>query len=238
MESVKTAGLLFTDFRVVDQDGKPFWEGTFLDYHRVFKEVRKTPIRDGVFLIQQEEAFARLVGGNFIGTSSVVIPKHVLEDVGPFDETLKNGDDGDMWFRIARRYDLVYLDCVGHNYRRFRPGSIGSRGDWRRGPNRIKVLKRQREIGVPEHLVATLRHRIARNYFEIGYACQCQNNTKLARENYLLGLREEVTWPLLRGVLVTLLGPRLLADGRRARNWLRKRLLGRDEEPRAPGGVI
>ena len=43
-------------------------------------------------------------------SSSVVISKEVLDEVGYFDERIKYAEDSDMWFRIIATYPVVFYD--------------------------------------------------------------------------------------------------------------------------------
>lgn len=41
---------------------------------------------------------------------TLFIPKTAFIECGNFDETLKTTQDYDMWFRMSRKYDFIYLD--------------------------------------------------------------------------------------------------------------------------------
>lgn len=41
---------------------------------------------------------------------TLFIPKSAFTDCGDFDEKLKTTQDYDMWFRMSKKYDFVYLD--------------------------------------------------------------------------------------------------------------------------------
>ena len=43
-------------------------------------------------------------------TSAVMIRKSCLDAVGGFDETLRMGDDYELFLRIARHFELGYID--------------------------------------------------------------------------------------------------------------------------------
>jgi glycosyltransferase involved in cell wall biosynthesis len=44
---------------------------------------------------------------------TLFIPKSAFDDCGDFDETLKTTQDYDMWFRMSKKYDFVYLnECL------------------------------------------------------------------------------------------------------------------------------
>ena len=46
---------------------------------------------------------------NFVTTSSVLVLKSVLEEVGLFDKRFKCSEDWHLWIRIRRLYDFVYI---------------------------------------------------------------------------------------------------------------------------------
>jgi hypothetical protein len=55
------------------------------------------------------EAYARLLGDNFITTGSVVVRRRVLDALGGFDESLHLVEDLDLWLRIARRHPVLWI---------------------------------------------------------------------------------------------------------------------------------
>lgn len=59
------------------------------------------PIAGRIFLAQMES--------NRLQTSTVMVTKAVLEEMGGFDESLEAWEDIDLWNRIARRYEFVYV---------------------------------------------------------------------------------------------------------------------------------
>ena len=46
---------------------------------------------------------------NFFALSSVVVKKMCYEKVGGFDQSIRFGEDWDLWIRISREYELFYL---------------------------------------------------------------------------------------------------------------------------------
>ena len=58
------------------------------------------------------QVYSSLQTGNFISGSgsSVLVKSTVFEEVGLFDETLKASEDWDMWIRIARKFNVDYVD--------------------------------------------------------------------------------------------------------------------------------
>jgi glycosyltransferase involved in cell wall biosynthesis len=56
---------------------------------------------------------------------TVLLRRQCLEVVGFFDETLAATEDRDLWFRIAERYEVAYIDEILAHLRRT-PGSASS----------------------------------------------------------------------------------------------------------------
>ena len=197
--------LTFTDFARMDEQGcnvGPRLLGAFTGFVRLSRE----SIGPGMFRIPSPEAYGCLLEENFIRTSGLVVRAEILSQVGPFDESLENGDDKDMWLRITRLHDVAYLDRVGFHYRD-RSGSISRRGG-RLARSRIRVLEKQLEPGdlAPE-LVTRVRRQIARNLVALAFDRQQAGATREARSYYGKSLAHHVQWPAIRGWLTCLAGP-------------------------------
>jgi glycosyltransferase involved in cell wall biosynthesis len=54
---------------------------------------------------------------NAINGTTVMIPRHVFEAVGSFDEDLRADVDGDMWLRVAARWPVVSVPGILARYR-------------------------------------------------------------------------------------------------------------------------
>ena len=52
--------------------------------------------------------FARLMDHMPTNTTCVMVRKSVLDELGVFDTGLYIGEDWDLWYRIAKRYDVAY----------------------------------------------------------------------------------------------------------------------------------
>lgn len=46
---------------------------------------------------------------NWPHTSTVLIHRNILRDVGLFNEKMRYGEDGDLWFRIVVKYSVYYI---------------------------------------------------------------------------------------------------------------------------------
>lgn len=215
LRSDERLAMAFTDFVRVDEAGRII-EDRGRQRFPGFQQLLDKPAAPGVFRIPAVQAYGCLIEENFIRTTGSLLRAEVLRQVGPFDETLQNGDDKDMWLRITRRFDVVYLDRIGFRYRD-RPGSIS-----RRGPvlarSRIRVLEKQLQEGDPApELVTRIQRQIARNLVALAYERQSAGEMREARRYYRQSLARHVHWPAIRGWLTCLAGRRLYEALRRSK---------------------
>lgn len=137
--------LCCTDFRVIDEDGGLLQESFLAEYTSFREHLR--PVAGAadlppVALFQGPDLHRALIYANFVGTSSVMARRLALQEAGGFDESLGNGDDLDMWFKLARTgKTFAFLDVKGHRYRKT-AGGVTARG-WRRLPAVAEVRRRQ-----------------------------------------------------------------------------------------------
>lgn len=182
LDSCREISAIFTDcYRFLD-NGMVYPDTLLQDYYGL-KNLLNNYTKDGFFILSAQDAFHNLFLENYIPTSSVMLRKNLLEDIGYFDEALVNGDDRDMWFRLCLNYSIGFINSPLHKYR-IRSGSVSSRGIVAH-QNRIKVMKKQLNNGLPKTLETLAKKLISRNYFSIGYIHQAQGNMTLAREYYL-----------------------------------------------------
>jgi hypothetical protein len=137
--------LCSTDFMVIDEQGGVLQE-RMLDNYQSFREhlqpMAGNPDAPPVALFQGPDLHRALIHANFVGTSSVIARRAAFLEAGGFDESLGNGDDLDMWLKLARTgATFAFLDVVGHRYRKT-AGGITARG-WRRLPAVAEVRRRQ-----------------------------------------------------------------------------------------------
>lgn len=92
-------GLSYTDFQVIDGRGS------------VLKTVRSPYVED------RKEFIRRMILGNFVNGSSVLVKRTVLEEVGPFDPELRYHADGNMWLRILKRHRFGHVPQILLKYR-------------------------------------------------------------------------------------------------------------------------
>jgi hypothetical protein len=209
LERYSDLGLVFANFEVCNERGDIF-PGTFLDEFQTFWNLPKKQVGEKWFIIESALAYEYLLTQNSIGTSGTVIPKAVFLSVGGFDEGTDGAEDRDMWLRISRRYALGFLDVVGHQYRRRETGMQG-RGAGELNPQKIRVMRKQLETGLPPSLRRRVRRNIAHSIFDLGYHYQSLGDFKQARIHYRSSLKESLSVVALRGLLISFLGKRLVA---------------------------
>jgi len=81
--------ILFSDFDLIDPDGKTI-------------AVVKLP-RDQILRAPMLPLFRGMING-----CTLLIPRHILLEFGPFDESLRHTQDYDLWNRILRKHEFFH----------------------------------------------------------------------------------------------------------------------------------
>ena len=209
LEHQSNLGFVFTNMALCHEDGTRL-PGTFLDMHQGFWKLEKDKVGERWFRIKSQDAYDGLFYENYVGISGVVAPKQVLLAVGGFDESLSPAADWDMFFRISNKYDIGYVDMIGHLYRQ-RGSNLTSKGMKLTGPDLLRALRKQLEEELSERIHIQARRRIGQVLFDIGHHYQSCGDMKNARHHYQLSLRERFSWRALKGLLISFLGGRVVA---------------------------
>ena len=98
---------VFTDFRPFQPAEDD--EQNFLADHVDFQAMPKIPLRKNWYRLTSSLAYETLIPDTFIGTSSVMFRKKLVDEVGYFDESIAHSDDVEFFFRVARRHDLGFV---------------------------------------------------------------------------------------------------------------------------------
>ncbi len=168
LDACPSAGFAFGNYEKMDVDGNIF-ETSFTYAYPVFRGLKWSPAGiDDWRLIPQPELARGLLYENFVGTSGVVLRKDLALSLGGFDETLKNGDDLDMWFRLAHRCGALYHPGIGHSYR-VHAASVARRPLIRNVLSRIQVLRAEKNRWRDPAARRQLDRRIAENLAVIGF---------------------------------------------------------------------
>lgn len=194
LDRCPSAGIAFGNFEKMDADGNVF-ETSFSYAYPVFRGLKSEPAGGDWRLIPQNEFARGLLYENFIGTSGVVMRRDLAIRLGGFDETLANGDDLDLWFRLAHCCDAVYAPSVGHSYR-VHPTSVIHGPPIRNAVSRIKVLRRERARWHDRAARRQLDRRIAETLAVIGYQQRLRRERWGAVRSYLhaYATSPEIRW--------------------------------------------
>ncbi|MBZ0333683.1 glycosyltransferase family 2 protein [Marinobacter sp. AL4B] len=211
MEQTPQAGLAFTGFACIDEGGHVI-NPDFLAPYQTLHNLEKIAVSDNAYLIQAREALKGLAVSNYLGTSGVAIRRGVFEQVGGFDEDVRNSDDYLMWQAVASRYDFIYIPAIFHQYR-VRSGSISLRSIEDRAPGLIACTEKmmQYHAGDPTSL-NHLQQRIGRFHFEVGYSRFKQQEMPQARKALIKALIKRKDRKSLFYLLLACLPPFILGQ--------------------------
>ena len=155
------AGLTLSDYESIDAEGRQIQASVHVDYPALAALVSQTAAAETWQLITQPQFAYALLFENFISTSGLVVRRQLLEQVGPFDESLGYSEDRDMWFRLAHQSGALYRRQCGLS-RRLRAGSLSFGSQARNASDRITVLRRERERWQERAALRQIDRRIAR----------------------------------------------------------------------------
>lgn len=194
---------LFSNFRVIDESDR-LLDGDFLGSYTGFREHLQPTGRPDLCLLPGRTAYSLLLLSNFIGTSSVVCRRGLFDQVGGFDEEMLNGDDIDMWRRIAwSGATFAYLDQVLHSYRKV-AGGITGRGAARRLPAVLRGLRKQLDLELTNEERRHLQRRIHDIDLDYAYGlCEAKRFGE-SIEVYRDALGRRVTPAACKGLVRTL----------------------------------
>lgn len=198
-------GLVFTDWAVWPESGDP-------------RPPDRRPRADGPpgGDIDPEHSgwlYHRLLLNCVLFTSTVLIRRSIIQEVGEFDETLRNGQDYDYWLRVSRLTEIHKLAAPLAVYRHHGGNSThhpkttnypylvvtralacwGSRGPDGQAPD-----------------PGALRDRLADICFGFAYEHFWKGDPALARRGLLRALRHRPLRPRVWAYLLFSLAPRLL----------------------------
>jgi glycosyltransferase involved in cell wall biosynthesis len=205
------AGLVHSDFRTIDSNG------AVIEASVAASRGRRRP---------SGRVFSQLFMDSFIVGNSVLIRRECFERLGLFDESLRWGDYH-MWLRIARHYEVDYVDQVLTSYRQHSTQST-------RTPEAAPRVDRPVGLQAIESILALypdvraelgnrrIRQRMASFYFDLAYGSLANGDSASAR--WYAG-RALQRWPFDRryaALYAAALLPRRHSQGAR-RIWRRIR---------------
>ncbi len=205
-------GLVGTDRCDVDTKDQVILDSLFRKQglHDEFVELAGSPLMD---------AFGRLILINFLPTSSVMVSKRALDNVGGFASDIRYGEDLELWARIAARYPLVCLPDVLVLYRLHDSNAIHHTerllADMARVMQRIRSWggKQMRDQGLDADRI------VAQAQWELGYWYLNSDQPARARNPFWASFRETPSLSTLAFALLSYFPPGVI---RALRNTKRK----------------
>lgn len=140
----------------------------------------------------------RLLRGNPIICSTVVVRREAVVAVGMFDEdpTLIATEDYDLWLRLARVEPIAYL-AEPLAFYRLHEGSLSTNVRFLPGVDRI-LDKVEREFVEEAHFLNLIKRRRAEVRLDAAWELLQHNRNEDARKMLLASLQQTVTWKGLR----------------------------------------
>jgi len=190
----------FTNFREIDEHDAVLTPD-FLAAYQNFRRVTTFPEGPDVGYLTGREAYSELLAANFVGTSSVICRRNVFTRVGPFDETMLNADDVDMWRRIAYAGSgFAFINRVLHSYRK-REGGVTMRGAARRLPAVLKSMRKQLDLDLSPGERQLVSGRINEVLVGYGHGLCAEGNFGEAGKIFREALGQQVSPGAVKGLL-------------------------------------
>jgi GT2 family glycosyltransferase len=209
------ADIAFADFRRLFDDTGAIEQDTVLSQRGFLNRAKPylKPHGDNVYSCTADFVGFMIAEYEALNTQTVVFSRALLmEDRAAFDEKLICGEDLDLFYRLAQRGTLAFVNEVQGFYR------IRSRSLTRTAPMRtildgaavrLRHLRRlQPRISPQEERRA--RQRISESLSDAGYGTWTQGQLKAARRYYLQSLRLHPSKPAVAGLLKALVRRELL----------------------------
>ena len=170
LESHPTCGLVYSDMKTFDDGG-------------IIEESVKVSRN---LMMPSGHIFPQMFAETLFQTSSVLVRRSCVDAVGGFDESLRMGDDYELFLRLAHRFELGYVDEPLVLYRQHATQGTRTWGkQLQQGvPWEFLVLKKivDRYPEVVEELgQQTIRQRLSKPYVALAYACLAEGAPRDAR---------------------------------------------------------
>jgi glycosyltransferase involved in cell wall biosynthesis len=171
------------------------------------------------------QVFEKLLFDNWIATSSVLVRRECLEEVGGFDEDpqIMYVEDWNLWIRLARQYQFALVDKVLVK-RRYHPHRLGLTNPEKQFKAILYNLEKLRRL-YPE--LEEKSELFDQKYYQIGFQRGYEDlnviQPKRARPKLALALKHKKNLKTIFYYLLTFMPAPLLKAGKSlVRIWKRK----------------
>ena len=194
--------LIFSDFCHIGTQGE-ILRASVLDEYSALQAAQRHQLADDTALLSPDAAFSALLAGSFIRPCAAATPKVVLEEVGGFDESLRNAQDYDLYVRIARKYPLLWVQRALGQYRISR-GNISARPALQLAPSRLAVLQKLLQLPLASAQAKNVRRAVSANYEAMAYEYGARGQLVRSLDAYLKAFVRQPAFRLLRGIAVSI----------------------------------
>ncbi len=218
LEENPQCGLVFTDFHVVDEEGRVV-RSNFLAPYTTLHSIPYQPLTGKARLLEASLAFKGLVFSNFIGTSGVVARKSALQNTGGFCEDVMNADDKLMWLRIAREHDIIFVPETFHLYRHTEDG-ITSRNVSEKTQGLATVLEKVEKWPLEDRYRKEIRRQKMALWFEDGKSHFDRYDLGTARKSFVRSISYACNRQSIKFLLLSFLGESIIVRLRKIKNTI------------------
>jgi glycosyltransferase involved in cell wall biosynthesis len=132
---------------------------------------------------RQGQTFVDLLRENFVCTSTVLVRRSALAQVGLFDPNLRGPEDYDLWLRLARTGEFLFLDSICA-HKSVHPGNLSATLFFHRDLEKfLKSLLTQ--WGRDPDLNPLIRSKLSDVSLVLAYEERIKGNIREARRSYL-----------------------------------------------------
>jgi glycosyltransferase involved in cell wall biosynthesis len=217
MERDPDLGMTWTDMEMIDPSGAVVDPAYLRTMYHAYRGVtneqlfsRSTPLREiapeladvvGDAPLRTGNLFSRMILGNHVHTSTVVLRRERLAKVRGFDETLRySGEDYDFHLRTCREGTVGLLDLPAIRYQQGMPDRLtANRYAVHMAENALRTVERAiaRDRGAIDLPDEVIRHRLAKAHAWVAREHLERGEVDEARTHLRASLREERWQPEL-----------------------------------------
>ena len=136
----------------------------------------------------QKYDFLDLLQKDFIMCSSVVVSRKVINTVGVFNESYPYGEDYELWFRIAQKFQIYYIDQILAQYRIVDKSFTRRADEEKRRYWHVKVIIEALKDANGLISKSQVQKTMAKIYFRYGFIDFIHQQFKSARKCFLKSL--------------------------------------------------
>jgi glycosyltransferase involved in cell wall biosynthesis len=196
-----------------------FWRGVPFGYRVDPQRASREPLKEMLFW------------GCFITESLVMVRREVFNEVGGYDESLRDHVDWDMYVRVCQRFAIETIDTPLAKKRKHE-ANLSSNFDLLYKGAEIVLNKAIHSYSLKPDELSILRRRLARTLFRYGRGLVERGRIAQGRKKLLASIKVN-PWPIIPyiwlmgsflGSRLILLGGRLVLILRSWKKWLKRNI--------------